>query len=338
MEKFSPWIACLCLTATGCSVEPLSLAEEYQLTLDKMADEALAVLDHYPLNDSLGLGHEVEPYFFFNRPLTDLEQADLSGLTVLDVDGLSQGVQQHELDFDDCGVRYAPDLRRDREYYMSFGLPAEQAAPVAAWFQTEHPRGAAFDMGQDVRVARFGEGFTEAGMLEEAMSQPVRPTWVLQALPMGESQDDEVFDLVFAPGRFNASDEEPYLLRRDYGYVGAFRDVVFRYEGTFEKTQPGLFLPIWAGEDALLLYLEDVELRGTYGYDDNGDLRIWHIDLGGVVGTRWLLQAAEMGGLWSSIVDAIEPDVDTNGNGLPDSARLRLGTAPTQVDLADVYL
>jgi hypothetical protein len=338
VQKFSPWIACLFLTSAGCSVEPVTLADEYKVTLDANADLELAVLDQYPLDDSLGLGDEVEPYFFFNRPLTDLEQADLSALTVLDIDGLSQGVQRHELDFDDCGVRYAPELRRDREYFMSFGLPGEQSEPLAAWFQTETPKEAAFDMGQDLHVDHFGKGSVEAGLLEDAMSRPVRPTWVLQALPTGQAGSDEIFDLVLAPGRFNAADEEPYLLRRDYGYVGAFRNVLFRYEGTFEQVQDGLFLPIWAGEDAGLLYLENVELSGTYGYDDNGNLRIWEMNLSGVVTTRWLLRAAGMGGVWSTIVDAIEPDVDTNGNDVPDSARLRLSAAPTQIDLDDIYL
>ncbi len=317
----------------------MSLADEYQLTLDGLAGQELEVIDHYPLDDSLGLGHEVEPYFFFNRPLTEAEQADLSGLTVLDVDGLSQGVQRFEIDFDDCGVRYAPDLRRDREYYMSLGLPGEQADSVAAWFQTEPPNGAAFDMGQGVHVSRFGDGDVQAGLLQDAMSQNVRPTWVLQALLTGTTGGEEpIFDLVLAPGRHNEADEEPYLLRRDFGYVGAFRNVVFRYQGTFEQVQDGIFLPIWAGEDAELLYLSNVELSGRYGYDDNGDLRIWEIDLSGVVTTRWLLRAAEAGGLWSNIVDSVEPDVDTNGNDLPDSARLHLSAAPTQIDLGDIYL
>lgn len=340
MARFLPPAVILSLTLAGCTSSSISLQDEYELTRQQQAGLEFAVLDQYPVDGAPGLGHEVEPYFLFNRPLSNRERHDPGRLTIVDLDGLAQGVDAYDLDFDDAGLRFTPALRRDRDYFMSFHGPADGRSEASeAWFDTAAPAGAAFDMADGLEIVSFGGGAGEAGLLQDAFAQPVRPTWVLQALPAGTSEAGEpMIDLVYAPGRFDASQEFAYYLRRDFGYVGVFRDVVLDDDGWFQQTQPGLFLPIWAGDQVVMLYLQDVVVTGWYTRGANGPVTIDRIGIAGVVSTRWLLRTAEQGGLWRTIVESLEPDVDTNGNGVPDSACIMLRMEPTPIDLQEIDL
>ncbi len=324
--------------AAACTSELPSLQDEYDLMLEESAGSNLEVVDHYPIDGGLGLGHEVEPYFLFNRPLNRHERGGPGDLTVVDLDGLGEGVSDFVLDFDGAGVRYAPSLRRDRDYYMSFRHSGGPDESVEAWFGTDEPLGDAFDMSHDLDVINLGGGHGDAGALEDAFDQPVRPAWVLQAVPKDDSEDGRpTVDLFFAPGRFDASQEQAYYLRRDFGYIGAFTDVVLEEDGWFQGTRSGVFLPIWAGNQVAVLYLEDAVMTGWYTWSD-GRLVIEQVGLAGVIGTRWLLRTAELGGLWRTIIDSIEPDVDSNDNGVPDSACIMIRSEPIPIELGDINL
>ena len=314
------------------SVEPVSLEDEYELTVEQSAGEPLSIVDHYPDDGGVGIGSQVEPYFFLNRPLTEDEQEGLGSLRLIDLLGLGDTVASYDLDFDAQGVQFTgAELRRDRTYWMGFD-PANHDG-VEGRFETSAPGGAAFDISTGLVVEQLGQGGDWGDLLEAWFQQPSRPVWVMEALFAPEGGAD--VDLVVAPGRFDPHAELPFDLRRDFGYIGSFEGIELAEDGWFDHEQPGVFLPIWASDRGVLLRVDGVRLTGRL-VDEGADLQLRDLRLEGFLSTRWLLRLAQEGDAWQQLVSSIEPDLDTNGNGVPDSASIALSLSAQPIDPAGI--
>jgi len=324
--------------ASGCTRSRLQ--DEWDLTVSQLAGEPLQLVDHFPVDGTVGVGREVDPYLLFNRPIDDSESALLSpaGLTMLDTGEGHLG--SPALDEDGVGLSLGfGELHRHERYQLDFDLPfPDRDERLLEIFDTDPPEAVAFNMASSLAVRSFGGNPEHATVLGDLFEPGVYPLWILQLLgseALTPGQPGRV-DLVFAPARWEPEEEYDYFLHRGYGYVGRLLDVVVDSAGDFEHRQDGLFLPLWSSWDVILLYLVDVRLEGRVELDPEPVVR--DLQLTGVLTTRWLLRLAEEGGGWAEAVGVMEPDVDTNGNDRPDSATFSIYSDPTPVAVDELDL
>jgi len=318
----------------GCTGERLE--DEWQITLDQLADLPLEVVDSFPADGSDGIAFKIEPYALMTRPMNPEERAGAVGL-IRDASTGSEVLAHSDLDSDFMGLtlRPAEELSRGRAYSLDLSV-----SPTEAAFATSEPDGWPFNMSSDLRMISFGGNRTHAQQLNDTFVPGEYPLWVLQVRGLPDPAAVEgtavTIDLEYAPGRIDEEDP-PYLLRKEYGYVGRLLDVAVAPDGSINHRQSGVFLPLWSAENVVLLYLEDVHLAGQL-YLGGGSVEIPAFTITGVLGTRWLLQLREAGPAWRNAVGVMKLDVDTNGNGVPDAATFSLTTSPTpllaeQIDL-----
>ena len=302
----------------GCTANRLE--DEWQLTLDQLAGLDLAIRDGFPADGADGVAHKIRPYVLLTRPLTDDERFDVAAL----ITGTGHNdAPLVDIDDDAMGVRLYPDeLDPDRTYAFDLSL-----ADAVTSFSTAPPPGTAFNMSSDLEVLSFGARAAQANTLNDLFEPGVYPLWVLQVVGTAPP-----FDLVFAPGRIDEEDP-PFLLRKEYGYSGRLLDVDVAADGTVDHAQDGVFLPLWSAEDVILLYLEDVRLTGEMAGDGSA---IGTMTLTGVLTTRWLLRMADAGPSWRAAVNVVKPDVDTNGNGIDDSATFTITSSPTPLPQSEI--
>lgn len=338
--RFRPSFAALPLVLLLPACTRARLESEWEVTVGQLAGLPLEVADRFPADGGTGIGHQVDPYILLNRPLDDREQGILGVATVTDVGEGGGSLGSPELDSDKAGLFLRlPDLRRDATWELGFALPTSLGAePDAVIFDTVAPEGAAFNMSTGLVVQAFGGNPDHARMLADRFEPGIYPLWVLQIPDPALAVEGQPWrtDLVFAPGRREESGEMEYYLRREYGYVGRFADVVVGSGGAIDHRQEGLFLPLWSSEEVILLYLEDVHLQGQVRI--GAQVVVEDLALDGMLTTRWLLRLAEEGGAWADAVYALDLDQDANGNGRPDSASFGLSSAPSPVAIDEIDL
>lgn len=311
----------LAVLLAGCTGE--TLEDEFAATLAELADLDLAVVDGYPSESGRGVGTSIHPYLLFNRPLTASERQDFGELTLTRTDGTRTRVGQLVGDADGMGGSFEVEpLNSNVEYVLETPIPGDDRT-----FRTRAIAGPAWDLSQGLDVVSFGGAALHADLLQDTFEPGILPLWILRV-----TDDDVGQRLAFAPARKGVpgEDEHGWVIRSDYGYAADLRGVTLDGEGCFNHRQDGLFLPLWSGEDVVLLYLEDAHWFGCLAPDAAlGDFGT--MSLSGVLSTRWLLRLREAGGHWQASVDGLELDVDLNGNGTPDSATFALTMTPERV-------
>jgi hypothetical protein len=333
-------LALLLLLAGGPGCTRDRLQSEWELTVEQLAGEPATIVDMLPAEATTGVGHRVDPYVLFNRPLND-EEIDLFDVAQVTEQGGGGVVGSPLLDEDGSGVSLQlPDLARDEAYQVAWVPPLPEADGALRWgFDTNAPGGLAYNMSAYLDVESFGGEPSHADLLDEQFEPGVYPLWILQLLGAPAVLDGQPWraDLVFAPARWEPNEELEWFVRREYGYVGWLADVVVDGTGRIDHRQEGLFLPLWSSWDVVLLYLVDVELQGQV--EQSGDeILFTELRLSGVLGTRWLLRLAAGGGGWAEAVNVLQPDIDTNGNGRNDAATFSFTSRPRPVDPVEIDL
>ncbi len=328
-------VAVVAIAMAGCT--EAQLEDEWELTASQLADLPLAVVDSFPADGVDGIGHRIQPYVLFTRPLTADEEGALGAGQILRLDNGATVSALVDLDSDGMGLYLRPDdLRRDRDYRLDFTPPGEaRDVPLSHVFSTDHPAGAAFNMSTGLKVDQFGRSAAQAQSLTDTFVPGVYPLWVMQIAGLPAQIDAPTrVDIVFAPARIDDDPGPAHFLKREYGYVGRFVDVTVSEDGSFSHAQEGVFLPLWSADDVLLMYLEDVTLSGRVIPGDPA--RVSEMTLTGVIGTRWLLSLASQGGPWRNAIRSLRPDIDTNGNGIEDAATFTLSSSPQPIELDDI--
>ena len=313
-----------------------TLVDEWELTIDQLRGLDLEVADALPAPDAEGVGTTIDPYVLFSRPLTRGERGELDDLELLRTDGSGSATGAPSLDDDRMGGAFElPGLVGGAEYDVVLPLPDPLAGSERS-FQTRNIGGAAFDLSQELRVEAFGAAQAHADLLQSFFEPGGLPLWIMRDRVEPDGGPDQRRHAL-APARLGIpEDDEPgWIIREDYGYVGSLRGVDADADGCFDHRQDGLFLPLWSGDEVILLYLQDVEWSGCLPPDGSVGDRSEAL-LSGVMTTRWLLRLRETGGYWTTAVDLLEPDVDTNGNDTADSATFTISLAPERVDAADL--
>ncbi|MCP4868521.1 MAG: Ig-like domain-containing protein [Proteobacteria bacterium] len=320
--------------AGGCT--GTTLEDEWALTVSQLEGLPLEVVVSFPADGSDGVAYRIEPYALMSRPMNSEERASTLGL-IIDTASYAEIGTHRELDSDFMGVSFnaEDDLSRGRNY----SLDLSHASALAS-FSTASPDGWAFNMSSGLGIENFGGNRTHAQQLNDTFVPGEYPLWVMQLIglpdPGAVAGTAQTFDWVFAPARLDDEDP-PFLLRKEYGYVGRLMGVTLHEDGRYEHTQDGVFLPLWSADHVVLLYLKDVVLSGQMSLGADG-ITIESMSLTGVLGTRWLLQLREAGPAWRNAVGVMDLDIDTNGNDVPDAATFTLSSAPTAMDPADIDL
>ena len=264
------------------------------------------------------------------------ERASTVGL-IIDASSSDEVTTDRALDSDFMGASFHPDsdLARGRSYGLDLSL-----APAVASFSTDPPVGWGFNMSSGLRLESFGGNRAHARQLNDTFVPGEYPLWVLQLVgipdPVAAAGTPQTVDLVFAPARID-DEGSGYLLRKEYGYVGRLLGVEVAADGSFEHTQDGVFLPLWSADEVVLLYLEEVVLRGQVELGADA-IAISEYRLTGMLTTRWLLQLREAGPVWRNAVGVMDLNIDTNGNGVPDAATFSLTSSPTPVPADEIDL
>ena len=328
----------LVLGTSGCTLEQLS--SEWGEASGDQADLPLEVVDHFPRDGTVGIGSHIRPLVAFNRSLLPEELEDLGEAYAFDseshtvytgplVPGFESGVLRVDLE----------GLHRDRSYRLDIPLPSQGPDfGLSSDFDTSLPAGLPFNMSTDLVVAEFGANPAHADMLQGLIEPGVWPLWVLmvEGWPVQTVGSDPIpADFNFAPARFAEELASPYLVHAQHGFVSRMPGVMIDSEGWFEHYQHGVFLPLWSGEDVIILYLQDLHASGRLRMLD-GVPRMQDLELHGVVAANWLLSLANYGGAWAAAVDLMELDVDTNDNGLPDAASFCLRSSPSPITVNDI--
>ncbi len=325
----------LALILAGCPDRGISLLEsEWEVTVEQRAGDPLEVLGFLPPQGSDAVAHRVRPYFFFNRPLRAQEKASIGTLNLRQNDGSRDFDLPAEFDFDDTGVRFGDDrLARPAAYRITVDLPVEPA-PFLIDFVTDDPEVPAFNTANDLRATSFGANPEHAEGLTD-MFAPDAPLWIAKLIGMGDTLPTNA-TLALAVGEQRVGESPAFFLHRHYGYTTRFEDLAISADGAFSASPDGLFLPLWISGSPILFFLRDVSMRGRISVGAAGVI-FEEFSLQGVIGTRWLLQMNQLEDeSWGLVLDGLEPDVDRNGNGINDSATLRIEAVPAPVLAADI--
>ena len=324
---------------SGCTGSQLE--REWDVSVEETLGDPLVVESYFPKNDLLGIGRQIKPYFFFNRPLVLEEEAGLlDAVTDLELVRTNTGQSAEldgELDFDGMGVRFFPDVLISPSTY-EMRLHAEDVeddTQLSSVFHTALPEGIRFNLSSDLHVESFGGNRSHAGLLNSLFDPGVYPLWVLVFTGIDSADDlPATTDAQFGPAYIRERNQHVRIYR-EFGLSSVFRDVEIAADGSFEVEQPGVFLPLDNVDGIIILYLEDVTFRGQFDFSGPSPV-IRDAELSGIFTTRWLRKLGENGGGWSLAVNAAELDVDQNGNGRPDSATFTLRSEPTAIDPAEI--
>lgn len=313
----------LMVLLAGCSTNRLE--SEWAVTLDGMADLPLLVVDALPSLDTVGISQEFSPYVLLSRPLTPTESVTLD-LT----DDLGVVVTATpRRDSDDLGVWLVPDvLERDRGFEGQVLVAGEVGRSLT--FSTTSPMGPAYNMSAELEVEAFGAGDGQLGIVNGLFEPGVFPLWTLQLEGTPDPPDLlGPVDFVFAPSRLDPVSPR-YVVHVEWGFVSVFRDVSFGVDGAFSQDRPALFLPLWSSEGVHLLRMTDVNLSGSASIT-GGAMRLDRLRLTGVLGTRSLLLLSNASEGWRTAIGGARPDVDMNGNGVPDSMTFTFSATPSAI-------
>jgi hypothetical protein len=318
------------LLLAACSTNRLE--DEWAVTLEGMEGQPLAVVDMLPSSGTVGISQEFSPYVLLSRPLTPTESVtlDLS-------DGAGGPVSATpRRDPDDLAVRFeAGVLDRDTSFAGQVVLAGVPDRPLG--FSTFAPTGPAFNMSAGLEVEAFGAGTGQLGLVNELFEPGLFPLWTLQV--EGTTAPPTLsgtVDFVFAPSRLDEVSPQ-YVVHVEWGFVSVIPEVSFDGGGGFSQALDTLFLPLWSSDGVFLLHMTDVAFDGQVSM--GGDvLSVNSVTLSGVLGTRSLLLLADASDGWRAAIGAARPDVDTNGNGVPDSVTFTFSATPTPISLAEIDL
>ncbi len=321
------WSVLLALLV-GCSTSRLE--DEWAVTLDAMQGLPLAVVDSLPTAGSVGISQEFSPYLLLSRPLRTTESVTLDL-----VDDAGEAIPTTpRRDADDLGVRFAAGvLERDRGFSGQLSLGGLPSAELD--FTTASPTGPAYNMSTGLDVERFGGGTGQLGLINELFIPGSFPLWTLQLEGVSAPATlPQVVDFVFAPSRLD--DVSPqYVVHVEWGFVSVVRGVAFGADGGFSAQADALFLPLWSSEGVSLLHMTEVTLTGTASLAGT-TVSLDSLTLTGVLGTRSLLLLADVSEGWHTAIAGSRPDVDTNGNGVPDAVTFGFSSTPSPIALDEV--
>ena len=322
-----------CLLSSACGTAQLE--DEWAFSLEQLRGLPLEVTDSFPGEGAGSVGHHIQPYFLLNRPLSSDEVALLDFGSIRELESEEDTMGLLEADEDGMGLRLRiDDLDRHHRYRLEVEVPGlATAAPLSIQFGTERPEGALFNMSSELRVEQFGGDPTHARLLNDIFQPGVYPLWILEVTENAVADPGSAlrsFDFFFAPGRIDPEEDAPFFLHRSYGFVGHLDEVRVGSDGSFVHRQPGVFLPLWSGDEVIQLYLDTIQFRGRLSQGPGGP-EIAELSLSGVLGTRSLLLMAETGSNWRAAVDGLALDVDTNGNEIEDAATFRIGSSPVPI-------
>ena len=319
----------------GCADRGVALLEaEWDVTVEQRAGDPLEVLGFLPPANSDAVAHRVRPYFFFNRPVTTAERAAIPTLNLRQDDGGRDFDLAGEVDFDGAGVRFDDDrLARPGTYRITVELPVEPS-PFVIDFVTDDLDVPAFNLADDLEATIFGASPDHAEALTEQFG-PDAPVWIAKFGGLGDTLPSNA-NLVLAVAERRLGESPAFFVHRHYGYITRFDDLAISASGAFSATPDGVFLPLWISGAPILFFLDDVEVRGRISIGAAGVI-FEEFSLEGVIGTSWLLGMNELeDSAWGLVLDNLEPDVDTNGNGIDDSATLRIEAVPGPVQAGDI--
>jgi len=318
------------LLLAACSTNRLE--DEWAVTLEGMEGQPLAVVDVLPTPDTIGINQQFSPYVLLSRPLSPTESvtldlADGAGAAVL---------ATPRRDLDDLAVRFeVGDLDRDTAFTGQVVLAGAPDRPVG--FSTFAPTGPAFNMSAGLEVEAFGAGSGQLGLVNELFVPGLFPLWTLQVEGLGVPASlTGTVDFVFAPSRLDEVSPQ-YVIHVEWGFVSVIPDVSFGADGAFSQALATLFLPLWSSDGVFLLHMTDVSFAGQASVTGDA-LSVDRLTLSGVLGTRSLLLLADASDGWRTAIGGTRPDVDTNGNGVPDSVTFTFSATPTAIAPGEVEM
>jgi hypothetical protein len=316
-------LAHLLLPACGAEVAA-ALEEEWAVTVAQQDGQPLRVVDSLPADGILGVAHRSAPYFLFNRPLDAAEIDALGDLVMAEADGGDSFTFAPRLAFDQAAVNYGEDrLNRPEAYVIDVSLPPG----AGAWhsgFATDELPGPDFNASAGMSATAFGGNEEHAALLSSYFTAGA-PVWLAKVT--GPAADGTI-DVALAVTNGASSGSRPFYIHRAYGYVTRFPGMALAADGSFEATLDGALLPLWISGDPVLLRLTPLTIRGRF--DPSGPA-LSDFELEGVVETRSLLKMSELPDPWPRLLDIVSLDVDTNGNGVEDSATIHLVSQPALV-------
>lgn len=321
-----PVLALAAWALSSCTNE--RLADEWEVTLQDVGADPLAVVDWFPAPGIAGVPDEIRPYFFFNRPI---EPGDSPSLA-LSAAGIAVDAEP-EIDFDAAGVRFTPLVEVPGgavEMQVSVGSEVD----LESEFTTDFGAGLLFNMSVDLECESFGADPAHANLLTSLFEPGVYPLWILQVPGLTHQTPLPArVEMRFGPAYIRESNEK-FRIYRDFGFSGRFEDVVIEADGRFRAERPGVFLPLDSPEEVIVLYIDQPVLTGRLHLSGQR-ATIEDARLEGVFGLRWLRKLADSSSSYRIAVDLARLDVDTNGNGTPDSATFVVTSQPEEIFLSE---
>jgi hypothetical protein len=314
-----------CAALTGC---PYPTVEH---------DHGLMVLAIQPSDSAAAVPLTVTPTFWFTREL-GREMA----FTVL-LEGGGETIDMMTCQPNASGeVLQCPleePLRDDAQYELSIDLGDDGEIDGTSQFSTGMPRGLAFDVGQNLTVEQAGDSDFAADLFEEALVGG--ETTMLLALDLAPAPAALPWNGAFLIGQGQikprACDEGEVIVDGDYGFtLTAIGEV--QADGGFRATTDFATLPVEIDGMPIYIIVREVVIRGTIDIAD-GFETIHKITIDALVPMSSMEELGEAFPGWAELVaeliNAINPDVDIDGDGTNDACTLSISAEGVRVTLME---
>lgn len=308
-----------------------TLEEEWQAELDASANQPLRLLDYFPEPGAPGVPKDIAPYFLFNRPVDAYDSLSFSLPTY---NGTIKAFETIP-DFDLTGIMFHPSGQlypdgTETDFTMNLSLD-DEALISPTGFTSTFPEGLIFNMSVDLKCDQFGGSFTQAKLLQAYFTPGVYPLWLM--VPEGVTEKTTfptTTNLFIGPAFIRSTGG--YRIYRHIGFSTNFRNVTIQADGSFQAASAGEFLPLDSPNRVIPLWLTDLKLSGTFDLKSSPP-RIQSFQLRGVLPTRSLLLLSNESENYATAVNGLALNIDSNGNGVNDSATFGVSSNPETIPM-----
>ncbi|MFM7204323.1 MAG: hypothetical protein ACKO6N_26390 [Myxococcota bacterium] len=327
-------LAGLLLTTVACNSRA-TLEEEQQQAYESAEASPLEVIDYYPARDVPGVPRNIQPYFFFNRPVDEtlplaLQFQQVQGNPVMFAS---------QLDFDGAGMRFVSSsgLAFSGDVQANFELSLLEDTRVVldgSEFSSVFPEGMLFNMTTGLSVEKFGSGVSQPHMLQAFFTPGVYPLWILCVEGLtSETTFPAVLNYYLGPAYIR--EDGTYRIYRHVGFSTIFRQVYVDASGTFQTEPENEFLPLDTPDQVVPTWMAQLQIEGRLllsaeeGKAEEG--KIEDFQLTGIMPARSLLLLAAASDNYASAINTLHLDVDLNGNGIEDAATFAVKSQPVSI-------